>query len=65
MISGKGIYPSPKKLKSTENLPIPETLKEVKQVLGLTGYFIVFTDYYHTFITTDLQNSSVYMNNSM
>ena len=37
LISGKGIYPLPEKLKSIKDLHIPKMSKEVIQMLGLTG----------------------------
>ena len=42
IISGQGITPVPKKLASIENMPPPRTPKEVKQFLGLVGYYRKF-----------------------
>ena len=42
LISGKGIEPVPEKLESIENMPSPTTPKEVKQFLGLIGYYRKF-----------------------
>ena len=42
MISGDGIIPVPEKLKSVEQMPPPTTPKEVKQFLGLVGYYRKF-----------------------
>ena len=39
IVSGKGITPVPKKLESIQKMPLPKTLKEVKQFLGLIGYY--------------------------
>ena len=39
LISGKGIEPVPEKLESIKNMPSPTTPKEVKQFLGLIGYY--------------------------
>ena len=39
IISEKGITPVPEKLDSIENMPAPHTPKEVKQFLGLVGYY--------------------------
>ena len=42
LISGKGIKPVPEKLESIKNMPSPTTSKEVKQFLGLIGYYRKF-----------------------
>ena len=42
MISGNGIVPVPEKLESVENMPPPTTPREVKQFLGLVGYYQKF-----------------------
>ena len=42
MISGDGIVPVPEKLESVENMPPPTTPREVKQFLGLVGYYRKF-----------------------
>ena len=42
IISEKGITPVPEKLDSIENMPAPRTPKEVKQFLGLVGYYRKF-----------------------
>ena len=42
LISGEGIEPVPEKLESIKQMPIPRTPKEVKQFLGLIGYYIKF-----------------------
>ena len=39
IISGEGITPVPEKLESIQNILPPKTLKEVKQFLGLIGYY--------------------------
>ena len=39
LISGDGIEPVPEKLESIEKMPAPTTPKEIKQFLGLTGYY--------------------------
>ena len=39
LISGEGIEPVPKNLDSIKNMPAPRTPKEVKQFLGLIGYY--------------------------
>ena len=44
LVSGKGITPCPEKLESIQNMPPARNPNEVKQFLGLVGY-------YHKFIT--------------
>ena len=39
LVSGKGITPLPEKLKSIQNMLPPRNPKEVKQFLGLVGYY--------------------------
>ena len=42
LISGEGIEPLPEKLESIKGMPPPTTPKEVKQFLGLIGYYRKF-----------------------
>ena len=42
LVSGKGIKPLPEKLKSVKKMPAPTTPKEIKQFLGLVGYYRKF-----------------------
>ena len=42
IVSGKGITPVPAKLESIQKMPPPKTPKEVKQFLGLIGYYRKF-----------------------
>ena len=42
IISGKGITPMPEKLACIKDMPPPKTAKEVKQFLGLIGYYQKF-----------------------
>ncbi|MCG8621022.1 MAG: reverse transcriptase, partial [Proteobacteria bacterium] len=42
IISGSGIEPVPEKLESIKKMPAPTTPKEVKQFLGLVGYYRKF-----------------------
>ena len=42
LISAEGIQPLPKKLESIAKMPAPKTPKEVKQFLGLVGYYRKF-----------------------
>ena len=39
IVSGKGITPMPEKLECIQKMPPPKTPKEVKQFLGLIGYY--------------------------
>ena len=42
IVSGKGITPLPEKLESIQKMLPPKTPKEVKQFLGLIGYYCKF-----------------------
>ena len=42
LISADGIQPLPEKLKSITKMPAPRNPKEVKQFLGLVGYYRKF-----------------------
>ena len=42
LISPEGIQPLPGKLESIRNVPAPKNPKEVKQSLGLAGYYLKF-----------------------
>ena len=42
LVSGNGIEPLPEKLEAVENIPPPKTPKEVRQFLGLVGYYRKF-----------------------
>ena len=46
IVSGDGIKPVPEKLSSIQQMPRPYTLKEVKQFLGLVGYYRKFIPRY-------------------
>ena len=46
IISGDGIRPVPEKLSSIQNMPCPYTSTEVKQFLGLFGYYRKFIPRY-------------------
>ena len=39
LISPEGISPLPNKLDSIKHMPVPNSAKEIKQFLGLTGYY--------------------------
>ena len=39
LISPEGISPLPNKLDSIKHMPMPNSMKEIKQFLGLTGYY--------------------------
>ena len=42
LISEKGIEPMPDKLSATKEMPAPRSPKEIKQFLGLVGYYQKF-----------------------
>ena len=42
LISLEGISPLPNKLDSIKHMPVPNSVKEIKQFLGLTGYYRKF-----------------------
>ena len=42
LISEEGIQPLPEKLESIKTMPAPRNTKEIKQFLGLTGYYRKF-----------------------
>ena len=42
LISADGIQPLPEKLESIAKMPAPRNPKEVKQFLGLVGYYRTF-----------------------
>lgn len=42
VISREGIKPNPDKIHAIENYPIPKTTKQIKQFLGLVGYYRKF-----------------------
>ena len=42
IISADGISPLPDKLDTIKNMPTPKDVKEIKQFLGLTGYYRKF-----------------------
>ena len=46
LISDKGIQPLPEKLDTIRNMPRPRTPKEIKQFLGLTGYYRKFVPHF-------------------
>ena len=52
LISDEGIQPLPEKLESIAKMPIPKNAKQVKQFLGLVGYYRKFV--------LDLQTSQGY-----
>ena len=41
-MSDEGIQPLPEKLESIRNMPTPQNAKQVKQFLGLAGYYRKF-----------------------
>ena len=42
LISPEGISPLPNKLDCIQHMPVPKNMKEIKQFLGLTGYYRKF-----------------------
>ena len=42
IISREGVKPNPDKINAIENYPLPKTSKEIKQFLGLLGYYRKF-----------------------
>ena len=46
IVSGEGIKPIPEKLSAIQQMPHPYTPKEVKQFLGLVGYYRKFIPHY-------------------
>ena len=46
MLSAEGIQPLPEKLDSITNIPVPENQTEVKQFLGLVGYYHKFVPHF-------------------
>ena len=46
LVSGKGIQALPEKLTAIAEMPIPRNLQEIRQVLGLTGYYRKFIPNY-------------------
>ena len=42
LISDEGIQPLPEKLESKAKMPVPQNLKQIKQYLGLVGYYRKF-----------------------
>ena len=39
LVYEEGVWPLPEKLESIQNMPAPRNAKEVKQFLGLVGYY--------------------------
>ena len=46
LISDKGFHPLPKKLDTIHNMPKPKYPKEIKQFLGLCGYYRKFVPHF-------------------
>ena len=46
LISAEGIGPLPNKLDCIRNMPVPKDVKEIKQFLGLTGYYRKFVPWF-------------------
>ena len=52
LISDKGIYPLPEKLDTICNMPKPKNAKEIKQFLGLCGYYRKFVPHFVDILKT-------------
>jgi len=48
VISKDGVKPDPKKLEAVRQFPGPKTPKNIKQFLGLVGYYTRFTPNFST-----------------
>ena len=46
LISNEGIQPLPEKLESIAKMPVPQNMKQVKQFLGLVGYYRKFVPHF-------------------
>ena len=46
LISDEGIQPLPEKLESIAKMPVPQNVKQVKQFLGLEGYYRKFVPHF-------------------
>jgi len=46
LISDEGVKPDPGKTKCVQNLPVPRNMTEIKQFLGLSGYYRRFIEGY-------------------
>ena len=44
IIDKNGVRPDPKKIIAVKNFPVPKTQKNIKQFLGLAGYYRRFID---------------------
>lgn len=44
VISENGVHPDPEKIKAVKNFPIPKNPKNIKQFLGLAGYYRKFIE---------------------
>ena len=68
LISADGIQPLPENLKSIAKMPVPRNPKEVKQFLGLVGYYRKFIPRFAdisrvlTHLTKNMWNSNGYEN---
>ena len=51
-ISENGIRPLPDKLDSIKNMLVPKSTKEIKQFLGLTGYYRKFVPRFGRYLKT-------------
>ena len=42
IVTNQGIKPNPRKVECVSNYPLPKTTKQIKQFLGLSGYYRKF-----------------------
>lgn len=46
IISGDGVQSDPQKISAIVDWPIPKTIKQLREFLGLTGYYRIFVKHY-------------------
>ena len=44
VINKNGVHPDPKKIEAVKNFPVPKNQKNIKQFLGLAGYYSRFIE---------------------
>ena len=69
MLSADGIQPLPEKLDSITNMPAPENQTEVKQFLGLVGYYHKFiphfSGHFQTTVKTDEERHTIHLDEAV
>ena len=58
LVSSEGIHPLPEKLDTIHNKPRPKTPKEIKQFLGLCGYYRKFVPRFFRYCKTTVKTDS-------